>query len=100
VGGTHLIAFELLWRWRRSAAAARAVAGCGLLIWVFVQMAVIPFSFLQAVYFGCGLLELVLVLLLLDVLSPRWTAANPVRESELRPGRGPPARPRPNESTQ
>ncbi|HSP52713.1 MAG TPA: hypothetical protein VLO00_07445 [Cryobacterium sp.] len=100
VGGTHLVAFVLLWRWHRLAAAAASVAGFGLLIWVFVQMVIIPFSFLQAVYFGAGLLELVLVLLLLDVLSPRWPTTNPVRESALRPGSGPPARPRPDESIQ
>ena len=100
VGGTHLVAFVLLRRWHPAAAAAASVAGCGLLIWVFVQMVIIPFSFLQAVYFGCGLLELVLVLLLLDVLNPRWTAASRARESALRPESGPPARPRPDESIQ
>ena len=72
VGGSHLLAFLLLlWR-HRFAPAAAAVAGCGILIWIFVQMIIIPFSFLQAAYFGAGLLELVLALLLLDVLHPRW----------------------------
>ncbi|MGZ6881001.1 MAG: hypothetical protein ACXVGB_14010, partial [Mycobacteriaceae bacterium] len=51
---------------------AVGVSGSGMLIWVFVEMIVIPFSFPQALYFGCGLLELVLALLLLDVLRPRW----------------------------
>lgn len=70
VGGTHLLAWLLLLRRQRWAPAASAVAGCGILVWIFVQMVVIPFSVLQAVYFGTGLLELVLVLLLLDVLNP------------------------------
>ena len=59
---------------RRRRFAPAAVAGCGILIWIFVQMIIIPFSFLQAAYFGAGLLELVLALLLLDVLHPRWPA--------------------------
>lgn len=71
VGGTHLLAFVLLLRRRPWAPAASAVAGCGILVWIFVQMVIIPFSFLQAVYFGAGLLELVLVLLLLGVLNQR-----------------------------
>lgn len=74
VGGSHLLAFLLLLRRHRWAPAAAAVAGCGIVIWIFVQMVIIPFSFLQAAYFGAGLLELVLVLLLLDVLHPRWPA--------------------------
>lgn len=72
VGGTQAFAFVLLLRRSDWAVAAAGVAGCGLLIWVFVQMVIIPFSPLQAVYFGAGLLELVLALLLLDVMHPRW----------------------------
>lgn len=71
VGGSQLLAFGLLLRHSRLAPAAAGVAGSGLLIWVFVQMVIIPFSPLQAVYFGGGLAELVLALLLLDVLHPR-----------------------------
>ena len=57
--------------WRRSwAPAACALAGFACLIWIFVQMIYIPFSFLQAAYFGIGMLELGLVLLLLGILSP------------------------------
>jgi len=67
----HGLAHPVLRR-HRFAPAAAAVAGCGILIWIFVQMIIIPFSFLQAAYFGAGLLELVLALLLLDVLHPRW----------------------------
>ncbi|TFD45727.1 hypothetical protein E3T33_06650 [Cryobacterium sp. TMT1-2-1] len=78
VGGTHLVAWLLLLRRQRWADAASAVAGCGILVWIFVQMVVIPFSVLQAVYFGIGLLELVLVLLLQGILDPP-RAARPAR---------------------
>ena len=74
IGGGHVFAFAELERHRPWALLAAAAAGLALLIWIFVQMAVIPFSVLQAVYFGAGLLEVGLVLLLLDVhhrLGPR-----------------------------
>ena len=68
LGGVHAIAFVLLLRRRPSALFAAAVAGYAALIWIFVQMMVIPFSFLQAVYFMAGTVELGLVLLLLGLL--------------------------------
>lgn len=69
VGGTHALAFRLVNRRHRFGPAAACVAGFGILIWIFVQMVFIPFSVLQIVYFGFGLLELGLVLLLLDVFG-------------------------------
>lgn len=77
VGGTHSLAFVLLLRRTTWALAASAVAGCGMMIWVVVQMVFIPYSFLQAVYFGTGLLEIVLVLLLLDLFHPYPPALDP-----------------------
>ncbi len=74
IGGGHALAFAELARHRPWAVFAAAAAGFALLIWIFVQMAVVPFSVLQALYFGAGLAELGLVLLLLDVhhrLGPR-----------------------------
>ena len=68
LGGVHAIAFGLLLRRRPSALFAAAAAGYAALIWIFVQMMVIPFSFLQAVYFMAGAVELGLVLLLLGLL--------------------------------
>lgn len=81
VGGTQALAFVLLWRQNPWAMAAATVAGFGLLIWIFVQQAYIPFTPLQAVYFGLGLLELVLVLLTLDLfnLAKRRLAADAAR---------------------
>ncbi|GLI26809.1 hypothetical protein ARHIZOSPH14_10510 [Agromyces rhizosphaerae] len=69
LGGTHAVAFVALLRRVRWAALAATVAGYTALIWIFVQMMVIPFSVLQAVYFGIGLAEVGLVLLALGVFG-------------------------------
>lgn len=74
VGGTHLLAFVMAARRMRWAMLASAVAGFGVLIWIFVQMVYIPFSALQATYFGLGIAELAAVLVQLDVLHP-WAHA-------------------------
>jgi hypothetical protein len=70
LGGVHLAAFVFVRLWNRFAMLVAAAAGYAALIWIFVQMIVIPFSFLQTVYFAAGLLELGLVLLLLGVHRP------------------------------
>lgn len=70
VGGTHAAAFVMAARRARWAMAASAVAGFGVLVWIFVQMIYIPFSALQALYFALGLVELGAVLVQLDVLRP------------------------------
>src|SRR3954452_21849489 len=69
LGGTQLVAFLALLRRHRWAMFLGAGAGFATLIWIFVQMIVIPFSALQTVYFLVGLAELGLVLLLLGVLE-------------------------------
>ena len=68
LGGIHVLAFLMLQRRRPSALLLSAAAGYAALIWIFVQMTVIPFSVLQAVYFIAGAVELGLVLLLLGLL--------------------------------
>lgn len=68
VGGLHTAAFVLGVRRRPYRLVVAAVAGFGLLIWIFVQMVYIPFSFLQALYFAFGILELGLTLLALGIL--------------------------------
>ena len=81
LGGIHALAFVLLLRRRPSALLASAAAGYAALIWIFVQMMLIPFSFLQAVYFIAGTVELGLVMLLLGLLpvtasrTARWRPA-------------------------
>lgn len=67
LGGVHLAAFVFVKLRNRFATLVAAAAGYAALIWIFVQMILIPFSYLQAMYFGAGLLELGLVLLLLGV---------------------------------
>ena len=74
VGGTHSVAFVMVARRMRWAMVAASVAGFGVLVWIFVQMVYIPFSALQAVYFGLGIVELGAVLVQLDVLHP-WAHA-------------------------
>jgi hypothetical protein len=55
---------------RRKALLLSAVAGFGMLIWIFVELAVIrEYSWLQAAYFTLGGLELSLVLALLGIAA-------------------------------
>ncbi|WP_349866703.1 hypothetical protein [Leifsonia sp. WHRI 6310E] len=78
VGGTHVVAALLIGRGSRRGPFAVAVAGFGLLIWIFVQMAFIPFSPLQAAYFAAGLTELGLLLLALGLLPVERTSGRTV----------------------
>ena len=74
LGGVHILAFIQLERRLPWALFVSAAAGYTTLIWIFVQMVYIPFSFLQLTYFAIGLLEVGLVLLMLGVhrrLGPR-----------------------------
>jgi hypothetical protein len=76
VGGTQLAAAIALWTMQRAALLLSAVAGFGMMIWIFVELAIIrQYSWLQAAYFGLGGLQLILVLALLGIVpalvSPR-----------------------------
>jgi len=70
LGGIHAIAFVAMMRRTRHDLFVAATAGFAALIWIFVQMLFIPFSFLQAVYFVCGLAEIGLVMVLLGLFAP------------------------------
>ncbi|MFB9857103.1 hypothetical protein [Paenarthrobacter aurescens] len=76
VGGLHGLAFVLHLRQGAFGSLAAAAAGYSITVSIFVQMALIPFSALQAVYFGAGLAEVGLLLLLLGVTArvPAGTA--------------------------
>jgi hypothetical protein len=93
VGGTQLAAAIALLAKRHTALLLSAIAGFGMLIWIFVELAImLQYSWLQAAYFILGGLELILVLALLGIIP---VLVNPLRESDgthagLRPdlGRG------------
>jgi hypothetical protein len=67
LGGTQLAAAAGLLKRRRWALLASAVAGFAMLIWIFTELAVLGYSWLQGVYFGLGMMELILVLALLGI---------------------------------
>jgi hypothetical protein len=79
VGGTQLAAAGALLSRRFSALLWAAIAGFGMLIWIFVEIAIIEtYSWLQSLYFGLGALELILVLALLGIapaLATPWRAS-------------------------
>ncbi len=85
IGGTQSLAAVLLIRRRPSALLWAAVAGFGMIVWIFVETGLIRgLSWLQVLYFATGTLQLVLVLVLLGVVA--W-----LPPTSLVP---PPARPR------
>jgi hypothetical protein len=68
VGGTQFAAAIALLRRQRIALLLSAIAGFGMLIWIFVELAIIrQYSWLQSAYFSLGALELILVLTLLGI---------------------------------
>ena len=69
VAGTHALAFVLELKRHRWADLSAAVAAFAVLIWIFIQMIFIPFSFLQAVYFVAGVAEAGLVMVRLDLFG-------------------------------
>lgn len=81
VGGTQTAGLWGMLRAPRVGLLLASVAGFGMLIWIFAEMAVIgEFSFLQAVYFGVGMLELIAVVALLGIaprILPAWAEAAP-----------------------
>jgi hypothetical protein len=71
IGGTQALAAVALHRAGRSSAMTASVAGFGMVIWVFVELALISeYFWLQGLYFGVGIAQLGLVLVLLNVLNP------------------------------
>jgi hypothetical protein len=81
VGGTQLIAGALLLRRRESGLLWSAIAGCGMVVWIFVEVMIIGGgAWLQTLYFVTGLAQLLLVIALLGVVAwlPREALARPV----------------------
>lgn len=73
IGGLSLVSSVLLMKNHRLKLELSAVNGFGVLIWIFVQQYIIrQSSFLQIVYFGIGIIILILTFLLLkSSLHPR-----------------------------
>ncbi len=69
LGGIHVAAFIAVLRRTRSSLIVAAAAAFAALIWIFVQMIFIPFSFLQAVYFVAGIAEAGLIMVLLGLFA-------------------------------
>ena len=69
VGGTQAIAVVLQLRKSRLAPAAAAVAGFGMIIWIYVEVTILPFfHWLQPAFFATGTLQVVFALLALGAL--------------------------------
>jgi len=82
IGGTQTVATVLLLRRSPSALAWAAVAGFGMVIWIFVETGIIAgMSWLQALYFATGVLQLALVLALLGIVA--WLPRQDVVASRL-----------------
>ncbi|TAJ47291.1 MAG: hypothetical protein EPO52_12375 [Herbiconiux sp.] len=86
IGGSQTVsALLLLWRWKSSLLWS-AVAGFGLIIWIFVETGIIGgSSWLQILYFATGVAQLTLVLALLGVVTRRPPSAPALTPPELPP---------------
>ena len=70
IGGTQALAAGLLLGYRESSLLWTAFAGFAMIIWILAETVIIQgFSWLQALYFTTGMVELALVLALLGVVS-------------------------------
>lgn len=71
IGGTQAAAAAALIGNHPHRMAAASIAGFGMIIWIFVELAIITeYSFLQTIYFALGIAELALVFVLAGVLAP------------------------------
>jgi len=69
VGGTQALAVLLQHRRHPWYPAAAGVAGFGMVIWIYVEVALLPgYAFLMTLYFSTGVLQLVFLLLCLGIL--------------------------------
>jgi hypothetical protein len=70
IGGTQGLAAVMTQRGHPYSRIAASVAGFGMIIWIFVELAVISeYSWLQTLYLALGIGELILVLVLSGVLT-------------------------------
>jgi hypothetical protein len=77
IGGSQALAGGLLLVRRESALLWVAVAGFGMLIWIFIETGLIhALSWLQVLFFTTGILQVVLVLALLGIAG--WLPRAPL----------------------
>ena len=70
VGGTQVLAFVLVLLRKPWGYLANAVAGFGMVLWIYVEVAVLPvYSFLQTLYLAAGVAQLALTFACLGILS-------------------------------
>lgn len=93
VGGTQLAAAVTVLIRSQWGLLMAAMAGFGMIIWIYTELAIIGYSWLQSIYFGLGIIELILVLALLG-LAPQIVSSGGRHRGR---GRSPekPTRPRP-----
>lgn len=70
IGGSQTLAAVATQLRRPYGGIATSVAGFGMIIWIFVELAIIGYSWLQTVYLVLGIGELALLLVLLGLLRP------------------------------
>jgi len=84
-GGTQLLAAIGLLRRKDWALIATVVAGFGMMIWIFVEIALIrQYADLQTIYFSLGALELIAVYALLGLAPGVVRDLDPIRERVAR----------------
>ncbi|HEY0248048.1 MAG TPA: hypothetical protein VGC45_07275 [Gryllotalpicola sp.] len=85
VGGTQVLAVVLQLRRSAWTAAAMAVAGFALVIWMFAEVALLPgIDALQVFYFALGVAQLVLLAAVLGVLPQIAVRPRRVRTPRVR----------------
>jgi hypothetical protein len=81
VGGTQALAVLLQHRRHPWYPAAAGVAGFGMVIWIYVEVALLPgYAFLMTLYFTTGVLQLVFLLLCLGILPASARGSQGARE--------------------
>lgn len=77
VGGSQALAAGLLMARRESSLLWSAVAGFGMLIWIFTEIVLIrEAAWLQVLYFATGTVQLIMVFALLGIVS--WLPRAPL----------------------
>lgn len=93
VGGTQLAAGVAVLQRSQWAALLAAVAGFGMMIWIYTELVLIGYSWLQSVYFGLGIVELILVLALLGIAPEVVSSWDRHRGRDRSPEKPPQTRP-------